>query len=291
MTEHRHDRNTNGGIAMRMSIPIALTAALVLSGCGKKDPAGAGTTVPAHSLIIDHACADLSQVPAQWIAAVKSGCRMHYAHTSHGGQLTVGLDRIETADTSYGQAQGYCSLPGQAGLIRIWDGQLHEDYITPDEYWESHAGMDSTRRLLQDNPAITHSMWSWCTQLDSYDSTQVQAYLDSISQLEGEFPSVRFIYMTGNAQATGSGGWNRHCRNQQIRRYCAAHGKVLYDFADLDAWYNGTQQTDTYNGNVFPIEHVQYNGNEAAHTTYQSCEVKGRAFWWMMARLAGWNGQ
>ncbi|MCK4565904.1 MAG: hypothetical protein KAU48_01210, partial [Candidatus Thorarchaeota archaeon] len=32
-----------------------------------------------------------------------------------------------------------------------------------------------------------------------------------------------------------------------------------------------------------------FNGNEAGHTTYTSCEQKGRAFWWLMAMLAGWN--
>ncbi|MHA1396015.1 MAG: hypothetical protein ACTSRZ_21130, partial [Promethearchaeota archaeon] len=29
--------------------------------------------------------------------------------------------------------------------------------------------------------------------------------------------------------------------------------------------------------------------SEAAHTTYESCENKGKAFWWMMAKLAGWG--
>jgi hypothetical protein len=38
-----------------------------------------------------------------------------------------------------------------------------------------------------------------------------------------------------------------------------------------------------------PVEHPDFNGDEAAHTTYSSCEQKGKAFWWLMAMLAGWN--
>ena len=52
-------------------------------------------SVSAHSaIIIDHNCTDLSQIPDTWIDQVKT-MNIHYAHTSHGEQLTVGLERIE----------------------------------------------------------------------------------------------------------------------------------------------------------------------------------------------------
>jgi hypothetical protein len=81
--------------------------------------------------------------------------------------------------------------------------------------------------------------------------------------------------------------------NQLIREYCQDNDKVLFDFADLDAWSGGVHSTYEYVDETVtyyvPVEHPDFNGDQAGHTTYTSCEQKGRAFWWMVAMLAGWN--
>lgn len=110
-----------------------------------------------------------------------------------------------------------------------------------------------------------------------------------MATLEAANPGVTFIYMTSNAQGEWGEGYNRYLRNNQIRDYCNANDKVLFDFADIDCWYNGEQATYEHEGHTVPVEHSQYSGDEAGHTTYESCEQKGKAFWWMMARLAGWD--
>lgn len=250
----------------------------------------------AQPLVIDHTCENLDLIPPEWIDAVQETMRLHYAHTSHGGQLTTGLERIEDDDPAYDVEIGYCYLPSSPGAFCIFDGQEGETYITPELYWQSDEGMDYTRDVLNDNPSINTSMWCWCTQLDYYSEAEVEAYLDSIAVLESEFPGVTFVRMTGNAQAEGSDGYNRYLRNEQIREYCIANEKVLFDFADLDCWWfdPSTQEwehhTYDYGGEDVPSEHPEFHGDEAGHTTYESCEQKGRAVWWMMAVLAGWEG-
>jgi hypothetical protein len=104
-----------------------------------------------------------------------------------------------------------------------------------------------------------------------------------MAQLESEYPGVTFVYMTGNAQGSEQ---NRYDRNNQIREFCRQNNKILFDFADLDCWYNGEQ----YTVDGIPTEHPHFNGDEAAHTTFESCENKARAFWWLLARIAGWGG-
>jgi hypothetical protein len=240
----------------------------------------------ADPIIIDHTCTDLSKIPSEWIDAVKNNSFMYYAHTSHGEQLTTGLDRIKSTDPFYNIAREYWRLPDEGNTFNIYEPSIYDN-------WDY---TDLVPDILTNYPTINYSMYCWCSQMTEYTSEQVQDYLDRMAALETTYPNVTFIYMTGNAQNTDIGGYNRYIHNEQIRDWVRnVENRVLFDFADLDSWwYNSTtgvweQATYEYNGGIIPMEHPQFNGDEAGHTTFKSCEQKGKAVWWMMARLAGWN--
>jgi len=246
-------------------------------------------SLPGYSraITIDHTCTDIAQIPDYWISRVKSMLKIHYAHTSHGEQITVGLDRLSTADSKYSYYPDNCTVPETATHLSLMDGQYYdsycETYVTPDLYWQGDSALDITRSVLTSFD-VNISLWAWCSQLDDYSQSQTQVYLDNMTQLETEFPGVTFVYMTGNAQSQEE--QNRYEANQQIRAYCRQHNKILFDFADLDCWYGN----EHYTIKGIPSEHPHYWGDEAGHTTYESCENKARAFWWLLARIAGWDG-
>ena len=54
----------------------------------------------ADGIIIDHTCTDLSQIPEYWLEQAKS-LTLHYAHTSHGSQITSGISNIESQNSIY----------------------------------------------------------------------------------------------------------------------------------------------------------------------------------------------
>lgn len=261
------------------------------------EPDAAADTPDATSpagFVFDHRHTDLGEIPASCIEAVEaSSFVFHYAHRSHGSQIIVGAESIANGSASYGFAASYCSIPDNANALSMWDGMTSSNLVAAEAYWASTTGLDELRSILTTNPSIRYTMWAWSFEISEQTPAQVQQYLDTMNALEAEFPNVTFIYMTGPAQGTYQ-AVNRLQRNQQIRDFCREHGKVLYDFGDLDTWWNGEHHSASVEGVTVPMEHPRYSldtdGNveyEWTHTTQESCETKARAFWRMVAALEG----
>ena len=179
-------------------------------------------------------------------------------------------------------------MPHEEGAENIYD---RSDTYNPEDNFPTEPS------VLEQNPEINVVMYAWCGQTSDYD---VNSYISQMESLEQQYPDVTFVYMTGNAQETDCAGCSRYNFNEALREYARSHGKVLYDFGDLDAWYNGDM--DTYNcpswcadaGRATPMEHEHWGGgnynNPCGHTTYESCENKGNGAWQLFARIAGWDG-
>jgi hypothetical protein len=296
-------RTTRRAILMLLSV----AAVIALAGCGESDAEDEGLT-DATGPIIDHTCTDLARVPEQWITSAKQNLKIGYGHTSHGSQIVTGLEALRR---SRGSLLDFSSSWGtsQAGVFLMdsgFDGA--SDLGNPDR--SSWAA--ATRRLLSSSAGRERNviMWSWCGQVDG-SAGEIQSYLDLMAELERDFPAVRFVYMTGHLNGTGAGG-NVNQRNEQIRAYCRAHERILFDFADIESFdpdgqtnYMSLDADDGCNysqGHNWATEWVAAHPDhelaqlaaacdDCAHSQRLNCILKGRAFWWMMARLAGWDGR
>lgn len=262
--------------------------------------AAAPTIVSAQqALIIDHDNTRVDLIPNEWLDEARA-LVFHYAHTSHGSQIVSGLEYLASQDQRFAVSVDYAgssppsSPPCTPSTLCIYDGNPPETYITPGDYWSTPDGIARTEAVA-DTGIFGFSMWSWCGEQSSNSSSTVQQYLDTMDAFESSYPGMRFILMTGH---TDGGGTTLQLNNDQVRQYAANHAKVLFDFADIESWDpSGTYYPDTDDScpwcqpwcdahpGVCPDPPIS-----CAHSHSLICDLKGRAFWWMAARLAGWEG-
>ncbi len=256
----------------------------------------------AAAIIADHRHTDISQIPDEWIDAART-LVVHYAHTSHGSQILTGLRWLEQQDSRYNvdiQASGTVVLPPDTTALRVYDGNNYagDTYITPDQYWEEPGGRDHTRSVLNTG-WFTVSLWTWCGQMSYYNDAQIQQYIDVMTQFESEYPDVTFVYYTGHTDGStpGSTLW-RH--NDMVRQHVQDTNAVLFDFADIESYEpDGTFHESASDSCAWCADwctthpsnfECQDLPSSCAHTHGLQCTLKGQAFWYLMARIAGWDG-
>lgn len=284
---------------MLKSLRILLCKILLLS-------AFASPVFSADAIIIDHNCTDITQIPQSAIEQAKTSLHIAYGHTSHGSQLTTGMTGLVAFANGGGLG---LSLPtdifkwnngGTGGALDLRDSPFSgaSDLGNPNRT----AWATATRSYLNAQTDVNVIIWSWCGQADG-TKEQIDQYLDLMSSLETDYPDVKFVYMTGHTNGTGLTG-NLHQRNMQIRAFCEANGKILYDFEDIESYdpdgeYFGDRNvTDTcaYNGGNWAIEWqnahavgVDWYSCTSQHSQPLNANRKAYAAWWLWARLAGWN--
>ncbi|MEA1936500.1 MAG: hypothetical protein U9N04_00070 [Patescibacteria group bacterium] len=244
-------------------------------------------------IIINHNHTDISQIPQEWINKAKSDYRMSYGHTSHGSQIISGMSHLKGSSGSL----YWFDSSGSGGGLSLHDRTPSGDLGNPDRTtWAAR-----TRTMLDKSSNDRNIvMWSWCGQANTTEAN-MQTYLNLMNQLEADYPEVTFIYMTGHLNGTGESG-NLNLRNNQIRDYCQANNKILFDFADIESYdpdgnyFLNLNASDScsYKGGNWANEWCAANPGECssiscAHSKSINCQMKGKAFWWMMARIAGWQ--
>ncbi|MEE4270058.1 MAG: hypothetical protein V2I67_00185 [Thermoanaerobaculales bacterium] len=273
-------------------------------------------------LVIDHTCTDIERLPDHVISTVKADLHIAYNHTSHGSQIISGMDALRTFP-DFGDTFLWTD-DGSAGLDLDDRGiPCNVPDLSQGDWIDGHGvtpWVTCTRSFL-DDPANAHInvvVWSWCS-INNHDA---QRYVDNMDLLVAEYPDVDFVFMTGHAEGDGEDMTPNgvHFNNELIRGHCRDNARILFDFADIEAynpdgeyfWDRALRDNLNYNGGNWAVEWIAANpyselarlttGNgvagyggcgSCAHSDSPpeaklNCVLKGRAAWWLFAELTGW---
>jgi len=230
-------------------------------------PALRAPTPAQGAIVADHHAADaFSQLSASDIDAARAAFpKIFYGHTSHGSQIMTGLQMLHDEDGSLTPPQ----------FTEISDDLGHNG----DLGW-----VDRTRDALgATGNGYSMVVWSWCGGVSDNTPEGIATYLTAMDQLERDYPDIVFVYMTGHLDGTGPDG-TLHRNNEQIRSWCRAHGKVLFDFADIESWDpDGNHYPDDDDScnwcSTWCASHTCPACGSCAHSHCFNCYRKGRAFW------------
>ena len=271
---------------------------------------------------------DLKSVPIEWIDSAKAKLKIAYFHTSHGSQINSGLTPLDAF--MGGEGIYARSEEGGPGVLYFDDhygpdlsnreGTFDDEtrtFLDDPANQEVNVIMWSWCQILghdgDENPG-------YCSNMDSL----VAEYGPGGSKIKSGIRTVpvRFIYMTGHLNGQGEAGRTNEINNY-IRNHCVSNDRILYDFADIESYdpddnyflddaandecyylvdgeRTGNWAIEWADGKVMmdgedDAAHNEPNGGQyyncsPAHTHAVNGNMKAFAFWYMMARMAGWVG-
>jgi hypothetical protein len=229
----------------------ALIALALLAGAAR---AGA------QGFVVDHTSTVLATIPDAALPPA-AHLRLLLRHASVGGNIDDGLDALQSQNAKYDRSLWVFQNRGNPG----WQAKVDDLVAQTAAHSSSYDVLTMKFCYIDSDASFTY-------------------YRDKMLQLETGYPSRGFVWWTMPIETSGNTA--RQSFNDQVRAFARANGKVLFDIADVEA-YNaaGQKRTDASGREILWPEWTSDGG----HLSLAGAQRVASAWWWLMARLGGWD--
>ena len=265
-------------------------------------------------IIADHTVVDkYDKIPQQYIDKVKE-MWLVYAGESHSAAIRTGLALLEDLNpvfqvnnTESGTPEGYTStyLRSSRATWGNYENSSGWIYSYGEEDWYTNATAIA-RTKAGITYCNTHGLeigaigfgWCWDPHIDTPGefNLYINATDQYVSHCRNMDYNTRVFYTTGTVDRYFEGvGYAKHLGYEMIRSHVRAEpSRILFDYADILCYDDGSvvPNTTIWEGHEYPIITTTNLGTTGvAHIGSAGAVRLAKAMWWMLARMAGWDGE
>ena len=264
-------------------------------------------------IIADHNVVDrFDDIPQYYIDEVKK-MWLSYAGESHSEGIRNGFIALETAYPAYlvsvvesGEPEGYTAINLRAsratwGDINNESGWIY-DYGEQDWFtWPlSTTRTKASIQYCHDHGlALSAFGFGWCYDYSEDGASLAADYNTAtdeyIAYCSANNIPTKIFYTTGPVDNyTEEQGYQQHLKYEAIRNHVLADPtRILFDYADILCYdANGSTNTTTWSGHTYPIiTSTNLTPTKTSHISSEGELRLAKVMWWMLARIAGWDGE
>lgn len=214
----------------------------------------------AQTVKADHSTVDAQAIPSESLGAARA-LRMSFSHASVGGNIWSGLQTLGS-NSAFAFPNWKDNNRGNPG----WQAK-----ITQFETWVADHINDFD---------VFQNKFCYIDQDADFGT-----YRDSMNALAAKYPAKTFVWWTMPIMTNDGDNTKRQAFNQQVRAYCAANNRPLFDLADIES-HKSDQSAVTSSG-VEAQDPEQ--SSDGGHLSALGASRAAQAQWVLMAQITGWK--
>ncbi|MBI2899540.1 MAG: hypothetical protein HYY17_05105 [Planctomycetes bacterium] len=239
-------------------------------------------------IVVDHRCVDEQDraIPQEWLDRGRK-LRVLFGHQSVGGNVIEGLAALaESKPARYAIEVGSGVEPAwfdeHSGLLDFEVGENENPRGKIDHFRRKLSKEGFGKKA---DVATMKLCWVDFGESETEAKAVFERHRETMASLAKEFPKVRLVWWT--APLADGGNRGRHAYNRLVREHCRARDAVLFDLADIES--HDPQGKEHLEDGV-PAIQPKYT-EDGGHLNGTAQGRVARAFWWLLARIAGWSGK